>query len=392
MRSRSFREGAVGLLALAGISFFVVVVIWLKDITWGQQSYRLIIEFDNAAGMKEGSSVFYRGVPVGTVESMKATSNFVSVEISIKPATLKMPRNVAVEVDQTGLIGEASLSIYPQEDLPAKLEGPGPLDSKCDRNVILCDGDRVTGNPPINYGALIRSMVKIADLVTSSDFQGQMGDAVSNLTDTTKEIQNLSKDAASLARSIEDQLATFGETAQAIGRNADIIGQTAVKAGNSIAGTSEAATLTLREVNQLLASNKGSITATLSNIQRTSTSLRGLIGDISPTLSNGQGASILKNLEVLSVHAAAAAANIRTLTATATEPDALLELRQTLTAARGTLQNVERITSDLDKLTGDEQFRDNLQRIIRGLGQLFSSMEMLQQQVALAERAGTTNP
>ena len=389
MRSRSFREGAVGLLALAGISFFVVIVVWLKDFTLGQQSYRLIIEFDNAAGMKEGSAVFYRGVPVGTVESMEATSNFVSVEVSVKPATLKMPRNVAVEVDQTGLIGEASLSIYPQEALPAKLEGPGPLDEKCDRNVILCNGDRVTGNPPINYGALIRSMVKIADLVTSTDFQDQMGSAVESLTDTTKEIQSLSKDAASLARSIEDQLGTFGETAEAIGRNADVIGQTAVRTGGSIAGTSDAATLTLREVNQLLAANRGSITATLNNITRTSDSLRNFIGDISPTLTDGTGTSILQNLEVLSVHAAAAAANIRTLTATASEPDALLELRQTLTAAKGTLQNVERITGDLDKLTGDEQFRQNLQNIIRGLGQLFSSMEMLQQQVALAERAGT---
>ncbi|MGD1851375.1 MAG: MlaD family protein [Cyanophyceae cyanobacterium] len=377
------------MLALAGISFFVVVVVWLKDITFGKQSYRLIVEFDNAAGMKEGSAVFYRGVPVGTVESMEATSNFVSVEVSVKPSTLKIPRNVDVEVDQTGLIGEASLSIYPQESLPAKFEGPGPLDSECNSEIILCNGDRVTGNPPINYGALIRSMVKIADLVTSSDFQDQMGGAVVNLTDTTKEIQSLSKDAASLARSIEEQLGTFGETAQAISRNADVFGQTAIKTGDAIAETSQATTLTLREVNQLLAANKGSITATLTNIQRTSTSLRGLIGDISPTLTNGQGASILKNLEVLSVHAAAAAANIRALTATASEPDALLELRQTLTAARSTLQNVERITGDLDKLTGDAQFRDNLQRIIRGLGQLFSSMEMLQQQVALAERAGT---
>ena len=377
------------MLALAGISFFVVVVVWLKDITFGKQSYRLIVEFDNAAGMKEGSAVFYRGVPVGTVESMEATSNFVSVEVSVKPSTLKIPRNVDVEVDQTGLIGEASLSIYPQESLPAKFEGPGPLDSECNSEIILCYGDRVTGNPPINYGALIRSMVKIADLVTSSDFQDQMGGAVVNLTDTTKEIQSLSKDAASLARSIEEQLGTFGETAQAISRNADVFGQTAIKTGDAITETSQATTLTLREVNQLLAANKGSITATLTNIQRTSTSLRGLIGDISPTLTNGQGASILKNLEVLSVHAAAAAANIRALTATASEPDALLELRQTLTAARSTLQNVERITGDLDKLTGDAQFRDNLQRIIRGLGQLFSSMEMLQQQVALAERAGT---
>ncbi len=367
----------------------MVVVVWLKDITFGKHSYRLFVEFDNAAGMKEGSAVFYRGVPVGTVESMEATSNFVSVEVSVKPSTLKIPRNVDVEVDQTGLIGDASLSIYPQESLPADFEGPGPLDSECNSEIILCNGDRVTGNPPINYGALIRSMVKIADLVTSSDFQDQMGGAVVNLTDTTKEIQSLSKDAASLARSIEEQLGTFGETAQAISRNADVFGQTAIKTGDAITETSQATTLTLREVNQLLAANKGSITATLTNIQRTSTSLRGLIGDISPTLTNGQGASILKNLEVLSVHAAAAAANIRALTATASEPDALLELRQTLTAARSTLQNVERITGDLDKLTGDAQFRDNLQRIIRGLGQLFSSMEMLQQQVALAERAGT---
>ncbi len=378
----------MGLLALAGISLSVVVVVWLKDLTLGQQSYRLIIEFDNAAGIKEGSPVFYRGVPVGTVEALKATSNFVEAEVSIKPATLTMPRNVDVEVDQTGLIGEASLSIYPQQSLPVGFEGPGPLDGECDEAVILCNGDRVTGNPPINYGALIRSMVRIADLVTSTNFQDQMGDAVSSLTDTTKDIQQLSKDAASLARSIEEQMGTFGATAESLGRNADVIGRVAEDTGGAISSTSREATLTMRQVNRLLASNQGSITSTLNNIKRTSDSLRGLIGDVSPTLRDGQGASILRNLEVLSVHAAAAAANIRTLTSAATEPDALLELRQTLTAARGTLQNVERITTDLDKLTGNPDFRQNLQQIIRGLSQLFSSVEMLQYQVALAEQAG----
>jgi len=60
-------------------------------------------------------------------------------------------------------------------------------------------------------------------------------------------------------------------------------------------------------------------------------------------------------------------------------------LQQTLDSARVTFQNAQKITSDLDELTGDPAFRENIRQLINGLSGLVSSTQQLQQQVEVAE-------
>ena len=60
-------------------------------------------------------------------------------------------------------------------------------------------------------------------------------------------------------------------------------------------------------------------------------------------------------------------------------------LQQTLDTARETFQNVQKMTSDLDDIAGDERFRKNLKQIINGLGDLFSSTKELEQQTRMAK-------
>ena len=54
MRARTIREGSVGLLILAGIALFGGLVMWLRNITVGQQSYRFLADFDSANGILQG--------------------------------------------------------------------------------------------------------------------------------------------------------------------------------------------------------------------------------------------------------------------------------------------------------------------------------------------------
>jgi phospholipid/cholesterol/gamma-HCH transport system substrate-binding protein len=56
-------------------------------------------------------------------------------------------------------------------------------------------------------------------------------------------------------------------------------------------------------------------------------------------------------------------------------------LQQTVNSARSTLQNLEKITSDLDELTGDPQFRSSLRVIITALGQFLATTQQLEEQV-----------
>uniref|UniRef100_A0ACD5H2C3 Uncharacterized protein n=1 Tax=Desertifilum tharense IPPAS B-1220 TaxID=1781255 RepID=A0ACD5H2C3_9CYAN len=49
-------------------------------------------------------------------------------------------------------------------------------------------------------------------------------------------------------------------------------------------------------------------------------------------------------------------------------PTNIVMLQQTLDSARATFQNAQKITADLDEVTGDPAFRDNLRNLVNGLG------------------------
>ena len=45
MRSRTTREGSVGLLTLFGLGLFGALMLWLKGVELGKRSYKFIVEF-----------------------------------------------------------------------------------------------------------------------------------------------------------------------------------------------------------------------------------------------------------------------------------------------------------------------------------------------------------
>ena len=56
-------------------------------------------------------------------------------------------------------------------------------------------------------------------------------------------------------------------------------------------------------------------------------------------------------------------------------------LEKTLNSARASFENIQKITSDVDELTGNPQFRQDLENLIQGLSNLTSSTQLLEQQV-----------
>ena len=93
---------------------------------------------------------------------------------------------------------------------------------------------------------------------------------------------------------------------------------------------------------------------------------------------------MLENLETLSANAAEASQQLNDITKTLNDPNNILVLQQTLDSARVTFENTQKITSDLEDLTGDTQFRQNLKELVNGLSGLVSSTEQIEQQVKFA--------
>jgi phospholipid/cholesterol/gamma-HCH transport system substrate-binding protein len=437
------REGSVGFLILVGIGLFGGLVLWLRGVQLGNRSYKFAVEFASAQGMQIGTPVRYRGVAVGKITTLKPSANGVDVTLEISPGTLVMPRDVAIEANKSGLIGESSIDITPNSILPESLLTANPISADCPPEII-CKNSRLKGQAGVSLDELIRSTVRLANLYTdpalfnniksiaentASTAKGaaKLTQDLSSLTQTAKaEIKTLNKsvtgDLGNLSQSVKSELAILNQSLkgevtslnQSLKGEASSLSQSlkgeisgvitdiskvaatadtstkavsaaAIKSANSVTQAANQITLTANEVNSLVTTNRASLVSTLNNINQSSQELRVAVSGLSPTINRINQGQLLNNLEILSANAAQASGNLRDLSNQVNNPATLLLLQQTLDSARATFQNVQKITSDVDEVTGDPAFRNNIRRLFNGLGGLLGSTEQLRQQVKVAQ-------
>lgn len=375
MRSRTLREGSVGLLVLVGLAVFGLLVVWLRGLRLGARSYVFTVEFRDAGGMQVGSAVRYRGVVVGRVRAVGADSQAAVVEVEIRPATLQIPDDSIILTNQTGLIGEATIDILPPPTAPTEV-ATNPLARDCAGSSIICNGDRIEGQVGATFNELIAATIKLAELFADEELFANLKDLTRNSSNAAAEVAQLADQVTVIASSVQREvgplLRTVGDTTNRIGLAAD-------QAGSSAA-----------ELNRLLISNRTAIVGSLDSLNRTTTDISYIVNRLTPLVADDTG--VVQNLQILSANAAQASANaaeasasLRNLTGALATDENMLLLQETLDSARATFQNVQKITSDLDELTGDPEVRDSLRELIQGLGNLVSSAQELQQQAVIAQ-------
>ncbi|MEG4113929.1 MULTISPECIES: MlaD family protein [unclassified Microcoleus] len=443
MRSRTVREGSVGFLILVGIGLFGGLVLWLRGVQLGNRSYKFAVEFGSAQGMQIGTPIKYRGVAVGKITALKPGSNGVDVTLEIAPGTLVIPRDVVIEANKSGLIGESSIDITPNAILPESLLTANPVSADCPAEII-CQNSRLKGQAGVTIDELIRSTVRLANFYTdpalfnniksltentanTAKGAAKLTQDLSNLTQTAQaEIKNLNQDVrgeiGSLNQSVKSEIASLNQSLkgeasslnQSLKGEASTLNQSlkgeisavatdvskvaatadtstkavsaaAINSANSVTQAANQVTLTANQLNSLVSTNRASLVSTLNNINQSSQELRVAVSSFSPTINRINQGQLLNNLEVLSANAAQASGNLRDLSSQVNNPATLLLLQQTLDSARATFQNVQKITSDVDDLTGDPAFRNNIRRLFNGLGGLLGSTEQLRQQVKVTQ-------
>lgn len=228
MRSRTVREGSVGLFFLLGIGLFVAMSVWLRQAYFGERGYQAIVEFDNAAGMQVGTPVRYRGVKVGQVMAIKTGTDKVNVEIKITQTDFVIPRNVRAEINQSGFIGQNAIDIVPTETVSASIQGVNPLDPSCkDRNLIICNNDSIKGQVGFSLDEFLR-------LYTDEKFYANINSAIQNTSLAAQSITQLSRDLSSFTVTAKQQLTTVSAAANTIGRTAEKFGPTADKLNRTV--------------------------------------------------------------------------------------------------------------------------------------------------------------
>ena len=387
---RTLREGSVGLLILLGLGAFVMIVLWLNRFTAGGNSYKFLVEFANAGGMQRGAPVRYRGVKVGNISRVQAGSNAVEVEIEISPADLVIASDVVIEANQSGLISESIIDITPKTSLPIGAIAK-PLDNDCDESLIICNGSRLSGQIGISIDELIRSSTNLATTYNDPQFYQNLNRLLESSTAAATGVASLTQDFQGLTKSFQQQLGTFSATANSVQQSTNKLTASATKTVDQLGATASEFSSTANQANRLLSNldelvttNRSSLVGALNNITETSNQLRVTVSSLSPAFDRLTQGELLNNLETLSANAAQASANLRDASQTLNDPQNLVLMQQTLDSARVTFENTQKITSDLDELTGDPAFRQNLLQLVNGLSGLVSSTEQMQQDVKVA--------
>lgn len=389
LRSRMVREGSVGLLALLGLVVFGTVALWLHGIEFGKSTYQIIIEFTDASGIQPGSRVLYRGVEVGTVKNLQPTSDGVDVTVEIASDELVIPRQVEVQTIRAGLIGESLISIKPLEPLASKAKSMSPVSDDCNPSLILCHNIRLQGQTETE---LFSSIIRLSEVYSDPRLFKNINAAAENAALAAAKIAKLSDELALLSSATRKNIATIPTTINSVNGLAN-------QASNKIVQITDEFSLTSRKINQLASNandlvveNRGNIVTTLQSINQTSNQLRKLVSNMEFTVAKVNTAlestdteKLVQNLEILTTNAAEASTNLRDISKSLSDPKNLVILQQTLDSARVTFENAQKITSDLDELTGDPAFRENIRNLINGLSSLVSSTEQLQQQIKTAQ-------
>jgi phospholipid/cholesterol/gamma-HCH transport system substrate-binding protein len=407
MQSRAVREGSVGLMLIAGLGVFGAIFLWLRGMTPGNQTYNVIAQFDQAPGIQPGGVVRYRGIRVGKIAKIEPGVNGVAVTMQMDDPSLIIPKDVAVEISQTGLIGEPVVEITPRTNVAINASSIAKaLDPKCDRNVILCNNTKVDGQIGASFNELLRRATKLVELYNNPEVVKNInstlikaGTAAEDVSRLSKSVDKLSKEFSSLPKTVESGLNNLSVKANtltvSLDRTSNKIGNTADKF-NTTAEQLNATAVEYKKlaisVNGLVSENRKTFSSSLTNFDKLSVDLRKTVNELNPsitklnsTLSKVNSDKLAKDLESTLSNANQTSLNLKNVTANLNDPKTLLMLQQTLDSARTTFQNTQKITADIDDLTGNPEFRSNLRNLVNGLGKLVSSAEQLEQQAKLAQ-------
>ena len=117
MRQSRAIDVSTGLFVLLGLAaiVFLVTQITNRDISWGEQSYRLTAKFENIGGLKAGAPVSMSGVTIGRVESIGYDMDLFKAVVTLRIDARydKIPNDSDASIFTAGLLGGQYIGLTP---------------------------------------------------------------------------------------------------------------------------------------------------------------------------------------------------------------------------------------------------------------------------------------
>jgi phospholipid/cholesterol/gamma-HCH transport system substrate-binding protein len=228
--------------------------------------------------------------------------------------------------------------------------------------------DRFSGEATTALSEVRRSgtLGKLNSGMRSLESLPQVSGSLDRLSSDLSGVGGLSQEATTLLRSLQGSggLRNLDATLVEARKTLLLVGQTT------------------EELRVFLAANQNRLIATLDSIKTTSDRLQTTLAALDPILTQVQKSQIIDNLNTISANAVKLSENLGNFTAYLSDPATVVTLQQLLDSSRAAFVNLQKITSDVDEITGNPQLRQEIIRLIQGLSRLVSSSEQLQQEFA----------
>ena len=381
MRSRTLKEGSVGLMIVGSVVLFSALALWIRGFRFGEKSYTIVADFPDVNGMRLGDGVRYRGLRVGQIEGITPKANGVDVTISIDSSDLLIPGDSTIKARSSGLIGETFIDIVPESDLSTQNTNLTPVGDKCDPAEIICDDARIQGERAITLDDILPYSYRFTQAYSDPEFVAKIDKTVESAALAAQEIANLSQNSSTLVGELQKEVNSISTITKTLDNIAKDTSSELITTAQTYQETAKQISQLTQSVESLIAQNKTNLTTTLDSIGTTSDRLQNLVAKIDKTVDTADTEQLAANLEALTNNAAVASENLKNISEGFGSQESVVSLQQTLDSARVTFDNAQKITSDLESITGDPAFLDNFRTLVDGLSNLVSTTEQLEQQV-----------
>lgn len=203
---RSIREALVGFSVIAALTSAVGLSMWIRGMSLTRNSWMIRASFAEASGLAERSPVVYRGVLVGSVRRVQVTPASVIADLEITQPDLRLARPAVAEIGEASLLGAEAQVALISTGKPLSAQAPTPRSPRCNRSLMLCNGDSIQGTQGPSLAHVTALMHKL--LVDSDQKQlvSRFADLSTSADRTAKEATTFLAEGRTLVRNLDQSV------------------------------------------------------------------------------------------------------------------------------------------------------------------------------------------
>jgi phospholipid/cholesterol/gamma-HCH transport system substrate-binding protein len=394
----------LGVFGLVCFGLLVFLSLRLFGIPFWARSFRTVLLLPHGRGLVVGDPVTYRGVRIGEVRSIQPEAEGVAVVAEITPADRLIPRDSLIQVAPGEQEGHRTLDIIPRRELPNDIKIAKPLDRNCDPNLILCHQGNLDSASQLQTSLRnLRALrIQTSSTLQTIDTLGANTDAllaevrqeqlVSSINITLIALQKVIEKLSKLSDDTSGMLSTIRQN-RTIEKISQISGESAAllqevrrtQTLNNLNSTLVSVRGTSEQIRTFMAINRIRLTDTLTSLSQTSKQLNRSLRRLDPLAQQLEQTKVLSSLDQIAMNTAILTSDLQKFSGALSDPQTLQRLHTLLAAAESLILNLNKITSDVDELTGNPRFREDVLELIHALSKLFSLVQKFSEQLSQAE-------